>query len=104
MKCPRCGSTHTQKKGKRAGKQRYKCVDCLANFCWGVKYMSAPVHEKLNKICLYCGSSHITRDGKLPSGAQRYRCLDCNKGFSDVTVIRPPEPVKYCPYCGKEID
>lgn len=103
MKCPRCGSEHLQKKGIRAGKQRYRCTNCRANFCYGVKYKSAPVREKLNKTCLYCGSTHITRDGKLPSGSQRYYCADCNRGFSDATVIKEPEPDKFCPYCGSKL-
>ena len=87
----------------RAGKQRYKCTNCKANFCYGVKYVSAPIREKPDKTCIFCGSSHISRDGKLPSGAQRYKCLDCNKGFSDNTVIKEPEPIKYCPYCGSKL-
>lgn len=103
MKCPRCGSEHLQKKGIRAGKQRYKCTNCSANFCWGVKYVSAPKLEKLNKTCLYCGNTHISRDGKLPSGVQRYKCLDCNRGFSDSTIIKEPEPNKFCPYCGSKL-
>ena len=103
MECPRCGSNRLQKKGTRAGKQRYRCTTCFANFCWGVKYVSAPKLEKLNKTCLYCGSTHISRDGKLPSGAQRYKCLDCNRGFSDSTVIKEPEPDKFCPYCGSKL-
>ena len=63
MKCPRCGNEHLQKKGMRAGKQRYKCMNCFANFCEGIKYISAPKLEKLNKTCLYCGGTHISRDG-----------------------------------------
>ena len=103
MKCPRCGSERLQKKGTRAGKQRYRCTNCQANFCYGVKYVSAPIKEKLDKKCLYCGSSHILRDGKLPSGAQRYKCADCNRGFSDATIIKEPEPDKLCPYCGSKL-
>lgn len=103
MECPRCGSKHLQKKGVRAGKQRYKCTVCKANFCEGVKYISAPIHDKLDKTCIYCGSTHIVRDGKLPSGAQRYKCFSCNRGFSDTTVIREPEPDKFCPYCGSKL-
>lgn len=103
MKCPRCGNEHLQKKGMRAGKQRYRCMNCFANFCEGVKYISAPKLEKLDKVCLFCGSSNISRDGKLPSGAQRYKCLDCGKGFSDNTIIKEPEPSKFCPYCGSKL-
>ena len=103
MNCPRCGSNHLQKKGIRAGKQRYKCVDCSANFCEGVKYVSAPIHDKLDKPCIYCGSNHVSRDGKLPNGAQRYKCFNCNRGFSDSTVIKEPEPDKFCPYCGSKL-
>lgn len=103
MKCPRCGNEHLHKKGKRAGKQRYQCTNCSANFCENTKYVSAPKLKKLNKTCLYCGSSHVLRDGKLPNGAQRYKCCDCKKGFSDSTVIKEPEPDKFCPYCGSKL-
>ena len=103
MKCPNCGSQKIQKKGMRSGKQRYKCTECGANFCWGVKYKSAPLLEKLNKMCIYCGSEQIVRDGKLPSGKQRYKCYSCGKGFSDSTVLKEPEPAKYCPYCNSKL-
>lgn len=100
MKCPRCGSLELQKKSIRAGKQRYRCKKCNANFCEGTKYLSAPVLEKLNISCLYCGSNQVIRDGKLPNGKQRYKCCSCEKGFSDSTVIKTPDPDRFCPYCG----
>lgn len=103
MKCPRCGSEKLQKKGIRAGKQRYRCTECKANFCYGVKYKSAPIYKESSKSCLYCGSNHTSRDGKLPNGSQRYKCLDCGRGFSDSTIIKEPEPDKFCPYCDSKL-
>lgn len=104
MNCPRCGSEKVHKKGINAGKQRYRCTNCEANFCLEVKYKSAPKYLKdPDKVCLYCGSMHIIRDGKLPSGKQRYKCVDCGKDFSDGTTIKEPEPNKFCPYCGSSL-
>ena len=104
MKCPRCGSEKLQKKGIRAGKQRYRCTECKANFCYGVKYKSAPIYKEPSRSCLYCGSNNTSRDGKLPNGSQRYKCYSCGKGFSDSTVIKEPEPDKFCPYCGSKLN
>ncbi|PZO37094.1 MAG: IS1 family transposase, partial [Pseudanabaena frigida] len=28
MKCPKCGSTHIRKNGKRGDKQNHICADC----------------------------------------------------------------------------
>ena len=99
MICPKCGSSKLQKKGTRAGKQRYRCTSCGANFTEGVLYKSAPpLLKDPNLKCLYCGSNHVIRDGKLPDGKQRYKCVDCGKDFSEKT-----RPIQYCPYCGGKL-
>ena len=59
MNCPRCGSIHIQKKGTRAGKRKFKCTDCGANFTEGVPYKSrlcTPVKST------YEDSSYTQRD------------------------------------------
>ena len=37
------------------------------------------------KICPYCNSVHIVKNGKNNNGVQRYKCLDCNKRFLPLT-------------------
>ena len=32
MKCPKCGSTHIRKNGKRGDKQNHICADCGRQF------------------------------------------------------------------------
>jgi len=32
MQCPRCGSTHIRKNGKKQGKQNHICCDCRRQF------------------------------------------------------------------------
>ena len=105
MICPKCGSEHVQKKGFRAGKQRFHCMTCNATFTEGVKYKKKekyiPIDESI--ICPSCGSSHIRRDGRTGS-YQRYECYDCRKNFSDYTIIRELNKIPYkCPYCGGEL-
>lgn len=99
MKCPRCGSTNLQKKGKRGNKQRFRCKDCSSSFTDGVIYKEAPVHEKLQKVCSRCGSLHVVRDGKLVDGAQRYLCKDCSLRFSENSTESLTIQWE-CPYCG----
>lgn len=99
MKCPRCGSVKLQKKGKRLGRQRYRCKECSSSFTEGITYQEAPSYEALNKICSRCGSTHIVRDGKLQDGAQRYLCKECNLRFSDNSSENLTTTWK-CPYCG----
>lgn len=99
MICPRCGSSDLQKKGKRLGRQRYRCKECSSSFTEGIPYKEAPVYEAAQKVCSRCGSKSIVRDGKLKDGAQRYLCKDCNLRFSDnssesLTILWE------CPYCG----
>ena len=99
MNCPKCGSEDLQKKGMRAGRQRYRCKSCSSSFTEGVPYKEAPKYEVLDKVCSHCGSTHIVRDGKLEDGAQRYLCRDCSLRFSD----NSPESLTTsweCPYCG----
>lgn len=99
MKCPRCGSTDLQKKGKRLGRQRYRCKDCSSSFTEGIKYKEAPIYEALDKVCSRCGSNNVVRDGKLQDGAQRYICKDCNLRFSDNSSESLTTSWE-CPYCG----
>ena len=96
MKCPSCGSTHLQKKGERAGKQRYRCNTCHANFTEGVPYIRQVQLPPVSGIvCYRCGSSSIIRDGKLEDGSQRFKCMKCKLGFSTKTPrkITPEEEV-----------
>lgn len=90
MICPRCGSSQLQKKGTRAGKQRYRCNSCKAYFTDGIKYKSNPKYllKDPDLRCPCCESSHIVRDGKLEDGTQRYKCVDCSKCFSDKTFVK----------------
>ena len=99
MKCPRCGSKDLQKKGKRLGKQRFRCKECSCSFTKGIPYKEAPTYERLDKKCSRCGSTHIVRDGKLEDGAQRYLCKDCNLRFSDNSSESLTTSWE-CPYCG----
>ena len=78
MECPKCKSTKLQKKGLRAGKQRYRCTACGANFTEGKEYRPAPRYPKIvEQMCPKCGSDNIIRDGKLKNGLQRYQCNKC---------------------------
>ena len=100
-KCPVCNSDKLQKKGTRAGKQRYKCTKCGCSFTEGVPYKKGIVYEKkVDKVCPTCGGTYIIRDGKLPNGSQRYICRSCGLRFSDYTETHPKREAVYCPYCG----
>lgn len=89
MKCPSCKSTNLQRKGMRAGKQRYRCKDCEANFTEGVPYIrQTQLPPVSGVICPRCGRSSIIRDGKLEDGSQRFKCLDCRLSFSTKTPKR----------------
>lgn len=84
--CPKCKSTNLQTNGFRAGKQRYKCKDCKANFTEGVPYKTViPKKPLTNIICPNCKSNKIVRDGKLEGGSQRYQCKECHTNFSSKT-------------------
>lgn len=97
VECPRCGSEKLNKQGKRNGKQRYTCTNCLAHFTEGVEYTEATSYEKLNKRCPHCGGTHIRRAGNYKSGVLRYLCVNCHKIFSEKTKINN---IEYnCPYC-----
>ena len=87
MKCPNCNSTNLQKKGMRAGKQRYKCKDCEANFTEGVPYKKQlQLPPVSNIVCRNCGNTSVIRDGKLEDGSQRFKCPKCKLSFS----TKPP--------------
>ena len=104
VKCPNCNSDSTVKKGIRAGRQRYRCSACGANFTEGRIYKKQDKYNKVtNLTCPKCNSTNIMRDGKLESGGQRYVCKDCKKQFSDKTN-RNIKPIKYnCPYCNGKL-
>ena len=91
MECPNCGSSNLQKKGTRAGKQRYRCNDCKANFTEGIPYKKQVSLPPLKGItCPKCNSTSVVRDGKLLDGTQRFRCRACKLDFSSKTV----KPIK----------
>jgi len=52
-----------------------------------VSQPDAPEPEKAEPkdgwTCPHCGSSHIRRNGKTPSGYQRLICVDCHKTFGE---------------------
>ena len=105
MKCPKCGQEHAQKKGTRAGKQRFRCPSCGACFTEGTKYIKqirqAPVE---GLTCPACGSHHIRRDG-IQGSYQRYECFDCRKNFTEYTLKNLWTKVRHkCPYCGGELN
>ena len=58
MNCPKCGSEDLQKKGMRAGRQRYRCKSCSSSFTEGVPYKEAPKYEVLDKVCPHCGTKY----------------------------------------------
>ena len=103
MNCPECNSENLYKKGFRNGKQRYQCKDCGRYFVEGTKFVGRAVKlPTLVKTCLYCGSTHINRRGRLDDGTSRYECMDCRRSFSSKTKILPP--IEYpCPYCGGKL-
>lgn len=105
MNCPRCNSSHLQKKGKRAGKQRYKCVDCNASFAENTLYKPSVTGKSIFKgKCPKCGSNNIKRDGKLKNGGQRFYCKDCGLGFSTKTNLLAVKEIEWkCPYCGNAL-
>ena len=104
ISCPKCGSMRLQRKGSRAGKQRYRCSICKCNFTEGVEYKPQNHYNPIEGItCPKCGGDHIMRDGKLESGAIRYMCFDCRKRFSEKTN-RELKPIEYnCPYCNGKL-
>ena len=104
MNCPNCGSKHLQKKGKRLGRQRYKCLECTASFTKGIPYKPAPKYKPVvNVECPYCGSSQVRRDGQLEQGGQRYKCNLCQKSFSSKTNTELFNKMD-CPYCGSKLN
>lgn len=103
MNCPKCGNNRVQKRGRRAGKQRYICPTCKACFTEGVPYKEPSPVDTSSVICPKCGSSNIVGDGKLSSGFQRYKCRNCNKGFSELTVSHFNKRYN-CPYCGSSLN
>jgi len=36
-----------------------------------------------SRYCDHCGSVHIVKNGKTPTGRQKYMCRDCGKSYSD---------------------
>lgn len=54
MKCPKCGSSHIRKNGKRGDKQNHICADCGRQFI--DHYSVLGYSQDVKKICLkmYC--------------------------------------------------
>ena len=100
MNCPKCGNKNIRKRGKRAGKQRYACLDCGACFTEGVKYKRAVTVDITGVICPKCKSTLIIGDGKFADGRQKYKCKSCLITFNKNTVIKEDKPKQKCPYCG----
>lgn len=105
MHCPNCQSTELQKKGKRAGKQRYRCKECRASFTENVEYTHAVKLAPVKNIeCPQCKSSLISRDGKLSNGDQRYKCKSCGLRFNPETFLLHKDKIQHrCPYCDGEL-
>lgn len=105
MECPKCQSSKLQKKGIRAGKQRYRCTECGANFTKGVEYHPLKHYPPLTEIvCPQCGDSHIIRDGKLLNGTPRYQCQSCGSNFSAKTLYSHKKAIQWkCPYCNGKL-
>lgn len=38
-------------------------------------------HRHIDTECIYCGSSHIVKNGHRADGTQRFLCRDCHKSF-----------------------
>lgn len=53
--------------------------------------------------CPHCGTEHVHKCGKLPSGKQRYLCNECKKGFSTGNAVVKQALDEHCPYCGGEL-
>ncbi len=39
--------------------------------------------QKEKPCCPYCGSSHVSKNGKTPAGYQRFLCVECHKTFGE---------------------
>lgn len=105
MRCPNCQSTELQKKGKRSGKQRYRCKECGASFTENVEYAHAIKLAPVKGVeCPQCKSSLISRDGKLSNGDQRYKCKSCGLKFNPETFLLRKDKIQHkCPYCDGEL-
>jgi transposase-like protein len=105
--CPNCGSLNIQKKGIRAGKRRFRCTSCGANFTEGVVYIKSKRLKPLKKTCPYCGNKKVIRRGTLDDGTKRYECTSCHLSFSNKTIAENRKTSKgkdlKCPYCGEHL-
>ena len=99
MNCPNCNSDHLQKKGMRAGKQRYRCAECGSCFTEGVEYVRTITREKASAECPRCHSKEVLRDGLTDKGEQRYKCEYRFNGISKILPLIEWE----CPNCGGEL-
>jgi len=54
MQCPKCGSSHIRKNGKRGAKQNHICADCGRQFI--DSYSQRGYEPKVKELCLkmYC--------------------------------------------------
>lgn len=103
MECPNCHGTKVRKRGIQRGRQRYKCMECGANFGEGIEYHRAPKYPEIDCSCPRCGSRNLYRDGKS-NDSQRYRCKECGLNFNSRTTLCDSEAGKYkCPYCDGEL-
>ena len=46
-------------------------------------------HRHIDNECIYCGNSHIVKNGHRADGTQRFLCKDCHKSFipSSNTIV-----------------
>lgn len=93
MTCPHCNSEKLQKRGKRNGKQIYKCLNC------GKKHTEGIVPPKPRKIvirnCEYCGKS--TENPKFCSSS-------CAARYNNIHFPKRKKKKRYCKYCGAEVE
>jgi transposase-like protein len=76
MKCPKCGSSHILKNGKRGDKQNHICADCGRQFI--NNYSVLGYSQDVKKICLkmYCNGM-----GFRPDGVTKGRKSTCRGDF-----------------------
>jgi transposase-like protein len=71
MQCPKCGSSHIRKNGKRGAKQNHICADCGRQFI--DSYSQHGYEPKVKELCLkmYCNAvvlNPATKVHKFQSG------------------------------------
>ena len=43
------------------------------------------LHRENKDYCPYCGSIHVSKNGKTKTGIQKFICVDCHKSHSSTT-------------------